>query len=155
MPSTGLSLAVGDRFTPVGRPPNRSPIGMSNHKSRAGAKRCSVTPSVASGLVLFFLLTAYAQAQSAAEPATLPAIASSRLPRDLSPWSMFLTADIVVQAVIVGLVFASMVTWTVWFAKSIELYRAHRRLTRGLTAISAYRSLSEVFTRLGDNSDLF
>jgi biopolymer transport protein ExbB len=85
----------------------------------------------------------------------LPAIASSRLPRDLSPWSMFLTADIVVQAVIVGLVFASMVTWTVWFAKSIELYRAHRRLTRGLTAISAYRSLSEVFTRLGDNSDLF
>lgn len=128
---------------------------MSNRKGRRGAERCSVTPSVACGLVLLFLLSAFAQAQSTAEPATLPAITSSHLPRDLSPWSMFLTADLVVQAVIVGLVFASMVTWTVWFAKSIELYRAHRRLTRGLAAIGADRSLSEAFARLGDNSGLF
>ena len=45
------------------------------------------------------------------------------LPRDLSPWGMFLNADIVVKAVMLGLAFASLVTWTVWLAKTIELRR--------------------------------
>ena len=43
------------------------------------------------------------------------------LPHNLSPWGMFLGADIVVKAVMVGLAFASLVTWTVWLAKTIEL----------------------------------
>src|SRR4051812_48598350 len=38
------------------------------------------------------------------------------LPVNLSPWGMFLAADIVVKAVMVGLAFASVVTWTVWLA---------------------------------------
>src|ERR1019366_3718982 len=37
------------------------------------------------------------------------------LPRDLSPWGMFLAADIVVKAVMVGLALASLLTWTIWF----------------------------------------
>ena len=41
-----------------------------------------------------------------------------RQPRDLSPWSMFLAADIVVKAVMVSLAFASLVTWTIFFAKT-------------------------------------
>jgi hypothetical protein len=59
---------------------------------------------------------------------TLPMIGSGHLPRDLSPWSMFLKADIVAQAVIVGLAFASAVTWTVWLAKTLERLLARRRL---------------------------
>src|SRR4051794_17985844 len=47
---------------------------------------------------------------------------------ELSPWSMFLSADILVKAVMVGLVLASLVTWTVFIAKSIELFFARRRL---------------------------
>src|SRR5262245_56412485 len=35
------------------------------------------------------------------------------LPDELSPWSMFLHADIVVKAVIIGLALASVATWTV------------------------------------------
>ncbi len=31
---------------------------------------------------------------------------------ELSPWSMFLSADIIVKAVMIGLAFASLVTWT-------------------------------------------
>jgi biopolymer transport protein ExbB len=54
------------------------------------------------------------------------------LPRNLSPWGMFLNADIVVKAVMIGLALASLVTWTVWLAKTIELRVAkkvaHRRL---------------------------
>jgi biopolymer transport protein ExbB len=55
----------------------------------------------------------------AAEAATDAAL----LPRNLSPWNMFANADIVVQAVMVGLAFASLVTWTIWLAKTIELRR--------------------------------
>ncbi|MDB5563945.1 MAG: exbB, partial [Tardiphaga sp.] len=45
------------------------------------------------------------------------------LPHNLSPWGMFMGADIVVKAVMIGLAFASLVTWTVWLAKTIELGR--------------------------------
>ena len=58
--------------------------------------------------------------------------ANPLLPRNLSPWGMFLNADIVVKAVMVGLAFASLATWTVWLAKTVELRVAkkvaHRRL---------------------------
>jgi biopolymer transport protein ExbB len=69
------------------------------------------------------------------------------LPRNLSPWGMFLNADIVVKAVMIGLAFASLVTWTIWLAKTIELSaattRARRRLgmlERGGNLMQAVRS---------------
>jgi len=37
---------------------------------------------------------------------------------------MFMAADIVVKAVMVGLAFASVLTWTIWFAKAAELLAA-------------------------------
>jgi biopolymer transport protein ExbB len=86
---------------------------------------------------------------AAPPPSTLPVIGSAHLPRDLSPWSMFVSADIVVQSVIVGLVFASLVTWTVWLAKNIELLAAMRKVRRGLAAISAERTLADAHARVG------
>ena len=65
--------------------------------------------------------------------ASFAATDTALLPRNLSPWNMFVNADIVVQAVMVGLAFASLVTWTVWLAKTLEIRRktalAKRRLT--------------------------
>src|SRR6266540_3037253 len=58
---------------------------------------------------------AFAQA-----PEPGPLIGSAALPRDLSPWGMFMSADVVVKGVIVGLALASVVTWTTWLAKTIE-----------------------------------
>src|SRR5215468_7912514 len=52
--------------------------------------------------------------------------------RELSPWSMFMSADIVVKGVIVGLVFASLATWTIAIAKLIELAALRRRLRQAL-----------------------
>ena len=72
------------------------------------------------------------------------------LPRDLSPWSMFASADIVVQTVMLGLAFASLVTWTVWLAKSIELFMARRRLRIALSAISEERTLAGAAARVGN-----
>src|SRR2546430_9317123 len=65
--------------------------------------------------------------------AALAATDVALLPRNLSPWNMFVNADVVVQAVMVGLAFASLVTWTIWLAKTIEVRRktvmARRRLS--------------------------
>jgi len=60
---------------------------------------------------------------------------------------MFASADIVVQAVIVGLAFASVVTWTVWLAKSLELVVARRRVRAALAAIADERWLAAAAER--------
>ncbi|HEX2840872.1 tonB-system energizer ExbB [Hyphomicrobium sp.] len=75
---------------------------------------------------------------------------NANLPHDLSPWNMFMSADIVVKAVMIGLAFASVVTWTVWLAKSLELTWAKRRLSRAYAEINASASLAEAAQRLRD-----
>ena len=82
--------------------------------------------------------------------AALPAAAqdnvlgTATLPRDLSPWGMFLNADPVVKAVLIGLAFASLVTWTVWLAKSIEIFFAKRRVRAASKELAGIRSLETV-----------
>jgi biopolymer transport protein ExbB len=76
----------------------------------------------------------------------LPALAQAPnplLPHNLSPWGMFLNADIVVKAVMVGLAFASLVTWTVWLAKTIELMAAKNLARRRLAMLERGGSLSD------------
>jgi biopolymer transport protein ExbB len=82
-----------------------------------------------------------------------PIIAAASLPRDLSPWGMFMNADIVVKVIMIGLLFASLVTWTVWLAKSIEIWSAKRRVRRAMQVLQAARSLAEADQRLGDGDD--
>ena len=72
-----------------------------------------------------------------------PSSSAVRQPRDLSPWSMFLAADIVVKVVMVSLAFASLVTWTVFFAKTLQLSHAQARLRRALARVAEARTLSE------------
>ena len=62
---------------------------------------------------------------------------------------MFMSADILVQAVIVGLLFASVITWTIWLAKSMELLLATRRLRDSLAAIARQRSLADASGQVG------
>ena len=69
--------------------------------------------------------------------------------RELSPWSMFLSADILVKAVMVGLAFASLVTWTIFIAKMIELSVIQRKLRGALRKIGDARSLAEAQFALG------
>jgi biopolymer transport protein ExbB len=69
--------------------------------------------------------------------------------RDLSPWSMFMSADVIVKAVMIGLAFASVVTWTVFIAKMIELTVAQRKLRGALERIGESRSLAEAQMALG------
>jgi biopolymer transport protein ExbB len=75
-------------------------------------------------------------------PAPRPKPASV-LPENLSPWGMFMAADIVVKTVMIGLALASVMTWTVWLSKSLELVAATRANRRVLSKVASCRSLRE------------
>jgi biopolymer transport protein ExbB len=76
------------------------------------------------------------------------------LPRDLSPWGMFLTAHIVVKAVVISLAFASLVTWTVAFAKALELIAAKRQLRRALHVLARVSSLAKAREQLSKGGSM-
>jgi biopolymer transport protein ExbB len=90
-----------------------------------------------------WLLVAASVTAHAAESDASTAVSTAVLPRDLSPWGMFLSADIVVKAVMIGLAFASVVTWTVWLTKTIELIGAKRQLRAGLRVLDRAGSLTD------------
>jgi biopolymer transport protein ExbB len=91
---------------------------------------------------------ALAQAPAASDAAS-GLVSAPTLPRDLSPWGMFLNADPLVKAVLIGLAFASVVTWTVWLAKSIELVIARLRTRAALRTLGPARRLAEGVERVG------
>jgi biopolymer transport protein ExbB len=74
--------------------------------------------------------------------------------RELSPWSMFQSADILVKAVMVGLAFASLLTWTIFIAKMIELSVVQRKLRAALAKIGDARSLAEAQFALGSKDSV-
>lgn len=100
--------------------------------------------------VLFLLfLSPAVMAQQAVPPETAPLEAAAAiLPHDLSPWGMFMAADRVVKAVMIGLALASLATWTVWAAKSLELATAKRQTRRALALLAEVRSLAEAEEKL-------
>ena len=75
-------------------------------------------------------------------------VAIAALPQDLSPWGMFLHADTIVKAVMIGLAVASLVTWTVWVAKSIELFGARAVVRRGLRVLAESTTLAQAHEKL-------
>jgi biopolymer transport protein ExbB len=88
------------------------------------------------------MTTPSAQSVTALKPAAVTL-------RELSPWSMFQSADILVKAVMIGLAGASLLTWTVFIAKMIELSLVRRGLRAALGKISGARSLAEAQFALG------
>ena len=62
---------------------------------------------------------------------------------------MFMAADILVKAVMIGLVLASLATWTIFVAKTIEFAMLRRRLRAALVRIGEIRWLAEAKLALG------
>jgi biopolymer transport protein ExbB len=90
-----------------------------------------------------------------AQDAGTPIIGTATLPRDLTPWGMYLNADPVVQAVLIGLVIASIVTWTVWLAKTVEIFIARRRVRSALAMLAGVGSTAQGIERLaGSNGEI-
>nr|WP_315716499.1 MULTISPECIES: tonB-system energizer ExbB [unclassified Bradyrhizobium] len=80
--------------------------------------------------------------------------AASHVPHDLSPWSMFLAADILVKSVMMGLALASLATWTVFIAKTIEFSILRRKLSGALRKVDDVRWLSEAKLALGSRQNV-
>jgi len=135
-------------------------------------KSAATTRALAAGLVVAMLSgMAAAQIEPAAAPGnaapvgeaatprtdgpttkavqTAPPDSGSLLPRDLTPWGMFLSADIVVKVVMVGLAVASLVTWTIALAKGLEVFAARRRLRAALRLLTQAPSLAQASRQLG------
>ena len=62
---------------------------------------------------------------------------------------VFPHADTVVKLVIVGLLFASVITWTLWLGKTIELVMARRRLRAAYCLLREAGSLTQAAERVG------
>jgi biopolymer transport protein ExbB len=112
-------------------------------------------------LAALLVLTAPAGCGFAQTTSPAPNVSASTLPHDLSPWGMFMQADIVVKAVMIGLAFASLVTWTIWLAKGIELAAARRRarscvrkLTRADDLATAQAEIEAGWTSKGPVAEL-
>jgi biopolymer transport protein ExbB len=65
------------------------------------------------------------------------------LPENMTPMGMFWNADIVVKAVMVGLLLASVLTWTILLAKVVELWFARQSLAAAQGSLAAARSFAE------------
>ncbi len=76
------------------------------------------------------------------------------LPRDLSPWAMFMAADMIVKAVMIGLVFASLVTWTIAVFKFLEIREAEKKARDTLHILDNQSSLDEARAVLSDDDRL-
>ncbi|MCP9630525.1 tonB-system energizer ExbB [Rhodopseudomonas palustris] len=129
-PSQGLAQQPSASFERSAAPDNGAPGG--------GAVSPQAWPGAA------------APGESSAAAAPMPARPDRRseLPHDLSVWGMFMSADRVVKAVMIGLVIASVLTWTVCLAKTVEVACARGRARQTFRIIASAESLSVAADRL-------
>ena len=110
--------------TPAGGEPAPSPAASDSAATPAGV----VDADTAAGTPAAGAASDEATAGNAADAGTAdetPVVfeepRDEKLPHDLSPLGMFMAADWVVKAVMIGLAFASLVTWTIGLSKAMEL----------------------------------
>ncbi|WP_185983362.1 tonB-system energizer ExbB [Aureimonas mangrovi] len=97
-------------------------------------------------------VTAPAPPPSSAQPGpadTAAAERSDQIPHDLTPLGMFMAADWVVKGVMIGLALASLVTWTIWLAKALELAFARRRARAGVRRLERAATLHKAIDESG------
>lgn len=73
--------------------------------------------------------------------------AAVALPHDLTPFGMFMAADLVVKAVMAGLIAASLVTWIILVGKVLELSALGRAARRGVAVVAAEPGISGLVRR--------
>jgi len=155
LPASGASLAQEPVATPP--PAVEAPATPDPASPPAGGEAQQTPPSAMSPATPASTETAPAPAITAPavplESGEAPAPAALNLPHNLSPWGMFMSADIVVKAVMIGLAFASLITWTVWLAKSLELAAARHKARRALQVITRSRTLADAGRALEGKRD--
>ena len=114
------------------------------------ARRYSTTTLSALFAAAICALPGHAVAQSLD---AMKAPTSLQLPHDLSPFAMFIAADWVVKSVMICLAAASLATWTILVAKTVQLTVARRRTRASLMIILHSQSLDEAVKHSGKRHD--
>ena len=86
-------------------------------------------------------------------PPALAQAPAEGLPHDLSPWGMFMAADVVVKSVMIGLAAASVVTWTVALFKLIEFAAAMSAARRSYRLVAASGALPPAAASVASRHD--
>jgi biopolymer transport protein ExbB len=142
---------------PVVAPPataaNPPPAPADSPPAPAATSQAAQSPATVAPIAEPSPANAAAPGASAPTPAAAPPpgetpISTAELPQDLSPWGMFLHADIIVKLVMIGLAVASLATWTVWLAKWLELRGARSAVRRGLRTLQNCPTLSQAHEQL-------
>jgi biopolymer transport protein TolQ len=84
-------------------------------------------------------------------PTTVTTTELGGMAHDLSLWGLFLQADWVVKAVMIGLLFASIWVWAIVFEKVTSLRRAARAADAFEDSFWSGGSLDELYRREGEN----
>ena len=82
-----------------------------------------------------------AETADAAPPAPAAA-ARPELPHNLSPWGMFLAADWVVKTVMISLAVASLLVWSAWIGKMVQVAASRRKVRQRMHWLDALPSLA-------------
>ena len=140
--AAATSLMVGQAFaqTPAAQTPAAQPPVAQTPASPAPAVP---TPSPALTAPAVQAQASTAQAPAAQTPVIGQTAKNPALPHNLSPWGMFMGADIVVKLVMIGLAFASLITWTICVAKLLELRHETRRAKKRIKVLANDISLME------------
>jgi len=128
-------------------------VGLFKFKAAKGAK--ATLAGLMMGLLALGLLAATApgaHAQDTASAGVAPKVEfvdslaahAPQQPHDLSPWGMYQGADGMVKAVILVLILASILTWTVCLGKTLEFITERRRLRQGLGSILLASDLADL-----------
>ena len=133
--ATRRRRAGGDAAARHRRRQTRQPLALTSGPANAPAPSTNA-PSV------------NAPVPAAPSPPGETTISTAELPQDLSPWGMFVHADIIVKLVMIGLAIASLVTWTVWLAKWLELRSARTAVRRDLRTLENCPTLSQAHEQL-------
>ncbi|WP_051294254.1 tonB-system energizer ExbB [Gemmobacter nectariphilus] len=139
-------LAAGGAGMPVAPAeppavPNAAPVTEAKPDGAAGPEPAAIPEGIAAPPVL----------QDFAAPQAVPQPLPS--PHDLSPMGMYAQADWVVKSVILVLLAACFLTWTVWLFKTVETFVARRRARGAARVLTRARSLAEAARSLSGRRD--
>lgn len=130
--AAALLITQASAQTPATNPAPNAPAAIQSPAAQPPAPAASV-PAASSPDA-----STPAGVQATTAPAKNPV-----LPHNLSPWGMFMGADIVVKIVMIGLAFASLLTWTICVAKLLELRHETRRVKKRIKVLAGDITLAE------------
>ncbi|MDX5630646.1 MULTISPECIES: tol-pal system-associated acyl-CoA thioesterase [unclassified Brenneria] len=136
-----LLLTAGLSGNTLAAPPVSAPLSGDSTSEAVAAPATPDSPAVDSSIAA--PLPVAPEASPLSLPPNAAPGASNLMRTDLSVWGMYQHADLVVKTVMIGLLLASVITWAIFFSKSVELMGAKRRARREYQLLEQAKTLDD------------